>query len=261
VAAAALVLSAVGAPPPLGIEGGGPKASLEDPVGVGPQIAVFGDSVAEMLASQGIRPAQEQVGLIVRDGGVWGCQVLAPEGPMRTGFGVELTSEKVRPCAADFAAKVAALKPAPRLVLAFFGGLAFEAKIGGTWHHPCDAAYGDAYRRRAEDAIRALGASGRPVAVVLPETPRPGILSKSYGIDDPGERQACLRKPLEEAVAATGAGAVDLRAHVCHGDAACEEHGRAADPRRDGVHYEHEVAVALARWLVPEAERVARPVS
>jgi hypothetical protein len=179
---------------------------------------------------------------------------------MRAGTGAVLQAVKSRPCALDFAKKVAALKPSPRFVVVLFGGLAFDARIDGTWRHPCTDEYREAYQARYEDAIRALGSTGRPVAVVLPAPPRPGVLSRSYGMDDVTERQGCLREPIEAAIASTGAGAVDVRERLCGGDATCEEQGSDADERRDGIHYEHEQAQELARWLVPEAARVAQTV-
>jgi peptidoglycan/LPS O-acetylase OafA/YrhL len=262
IAVGALVIATIGAPPPLTVQAqrdaSGDVGTL---IGTGDQVAIFGDSVAEIMTSQGVIPLAEELGISVRDGGVWGCSLVAPDGEARDGLKEVLDLNRNRTCALNFGEAVLAMDPQPKLVVMFFGGIPFDTKIDGEWRHPCDDEYRDTYRSRAEDAIRALGSTGASVAVVLPAPARTRASIEGDAITDIIDRQACVLEPLQDAISATGVGTVDLIRHQCGDDATCIDEGDPDDPRVDGLHYEHEAAERLARWLIPEAARVAHRVT
>ena len=238
---------AIGAPPPLLSQGRGPAMTLDEHAAGGIQLGMFGDSVAENLASSGIWPLREQLGVSVRDGGVWGCQLIAGVGPVRNGFGEVLPTDKANDCAREFGSAVAGLDPPADVLVAFFGGMPYEAKIDGRWRDPCSDVYLERYRERAAAAIEQLGSTGKPVTIVVPEETAPPIVQRTFGIADAPRRRACTADVLREVAASAGVGVVDL-AKECAADG-CGGAGR--DLRRDGVHYEGPGARVLARWLVP----------
>ncbi|MFN8018654.1 MAG: acyltransferase [Acidimicrobiales bacterium] len=256
VTAVVVAACAVGAPPPLATErGSGPALSLSDASGKGIQLGLFGDSVAENLASQGVRPVQGDLGVVVRDGGVWGCLLMASAGPARDGYGKVVPPRRSEPCAKQLQARIRAMEPPADVVVALFGGIPFDAKVDGAWRTPCSDAYRSRYRELAADAVQQLGASGAPVTVVIPEDAGTDLVARTYGFDDVGERRACLAEELTKVATDAGVGVLDLNVE-CRPNG-CAGQGR--DLRRDGVHYQGKDAQVVARWLVPLLLDRARP--
>ncbi|MFN8019481.1 MAG: acyltransferase [Acidimicrobiales bacterium] len=254
VAATAVWLGALGAPAPLSFREDGSFMTLADHLPTGTQVAVLGDSVAENLAREGIRPLQRDLDVSVRNGGVWGCQLMAGA-PLRDGYGKRLTTAAASPCFREYRKRLGAMAPPADAVVVFFGGAPYDAQLAGRWEVPCSPAYLSAYRAQAADAVAQAGSGGQPVTVVLPERRAGDIVARTTGFDDVAARHRCLAPVLAEVARTAGAGVVDL-AEEC--EQGCGGVGR--DLRRDGIHYQGTAAEDVARWLVPLALDRARPL-
>ncbi|MCU1357484.1 MAG: putative acyltransferase [Acidimicrobiales bacterium] len=256
-AAVALVASAVGAPPNVfASAGSGPTFTRA--AGQAPVLALYGDSVAYLLGLEGLAPRADALHVSVVDAARLGCEPLGGVTAARDGLGEPVWDKAWIDCIDTLPTYRSGLSQRPDVAVIFFGGVQWDARIAGSWRHPCDAAYRDLYRSRMVLAIRRAGAGGIPVVVVKGPPVISDRISRLKGMDDGARRNGCLWQSLAPELPQLGARVVDLDAHLCSSETSCDATGADASNRADGIHFRGAAARDLATWLVPEILRVVR---
>ncbi len=255
VVVALLVVAAVGAPPSGLGDDSGPRLTRAD--GAAPVLAVYGDSVAFILAEDGLALRADELGVSILNIGRLGCEPLGGITDARDGNGAPIWGKAWEDCIDRLPTYPDRLDVRPDVSVLLFGGVQWDAEIDGRWVGPCEPAYDDLFRERMGVAIDRLAASGAPVVVVRPAPVLSERLDRLKGIDDGAARATCLWSAVEPLLRDRGVATVDLQAHLCADATRCDEVGTDAENRTDGIHYRGEAAVELGAWLVPAVLRAA----
>ncbi len=247
--------TAIGAPESgLGTNTTAQGAVLTKANGDAPVLATYGDSVSELITSEGMVPLADELGVTIIDNGRWACEPLG-DLPARDGFGP--TTHWVS-CLDDIRASIAELPADPDAVMVQFGGSQFDVKIDGTWRSPCDPEYQAAYTEAYQEIIDTLKQIDAPI-VVVGQVPMPSTaVTRQQGLTDANERVACLKPVIRDLAEEAGVGYIDLAAFTCTDPEVCSDIGDDGKLRPDGIHYREEGSRAVARWLVPEVFRQAK---
>ena len=222
--------------------------------GDAPVLATYGDSVSELITSEGMVPLAKELGVTILDNGRWACEPLGHL-PARDGFGP--TTHWVS-CLDQIKASVGKLPAKPDVVMVQFGGSQFDVQIDGKWHGPCDATYQDAYTKAYLEIIDTLKQIGAPI-VVVGQVPMPSTaVTRQQGLTDANERVACIKPVIRSLAQKAGAGYIDLASYTCTDPKVCSDIGDDGKLRPDGIHYRDEGAQKVARWLVPKVFEQAK---
>jgi hypothetical protein len=256
VAAVALVASAVGAPP--GVFDGADKGpTFTAAPGSTPTLAMYGDSVAFLLGRDGITPKVSQLGVSLYNSGRLGCEPLGGVTRARDDNQVPIWEGSWQDCLDKLPFGDGKVRHVDVAVL-LFGGVQWDAKIDGTWRSPCDPEYQDLYRERVGRAVELIQGRNTPVVIVKPPPVVSDILRDKKGLTDGVARAACTWEALAPVLARPGVHVVDLDAHLCDPKGHCDKDHTDADNRFDGIHFEGDDAVRVARWLIPEVLEAAK---
>ena len=212
------------------------------------RVMVVGDSVAALVAAEGMAPLADELGIQVLNAGLVGCTILR-DGTDRVAV--------TRNCSPDWPDQLR--RHRPDIVVVLFGvwmGVAPLAVDGeDVW--PCDAPWQENWSARLDRAVTVLSQTGAEVVLVSAPT-APDPIWKGADPDLFDARQACSNRALRAvAQARREAGFVDLARFVCPTARSCRSELDGADLRFDALHFAGEGATAISRWLVPEILRVA----
>jgi peptidoglycan/LPS O-acetylase OafA/YrhL len=256
VAALALVASAVGAPPGVFAGANGGPTFTAAP-GQTPTLALYGDSVAYLLGRDGITPKVKDLGVSLYNSGRLGCEPLGGVTDARDDNQVPIWSGSWQNCLDKLPFGDGKARPVDVAVL-LFGGVQWDAKIDGTWRSPCEPEYQSLYRDRIGEAVRLIQGRNTPVVVIKPPPVVSDILRDKKGLTDGVARAACSWEALAPVLARPGVHVVDLDAHLCDPKGQCDKDHTDADNRFDGIHFEGDDAVRVARWLIPAVLKAAK---
>ena len=140
-----------------------------------------------------------------------------------------------------------------------FWMVASVSDVRGRYHgknvHACKEPYDSLYTQRLEKEVAILGARGADV--VIPTE----AYDRALGATNFDASTDCENRIRRTVAAKTGAQLVDLGVHVCP-EHHCPPKIDGVTLRPDGVHYEHNGARLIARWLMDQVgEHQKRAVS
>jgi peptidoglycan/LPS O-acetylase OafA/YrhL len=224
------------------------------PPGV-PHVLVAGDSVA-LTVARGAEAAAPGLGIAVVNNGALGCGLAEGTGRVRLADGrIEDEFDECPSWPERWRADVEAARPTVSLLLVGAWDAADHERPDGGWVHPCVPDFDREYEARVRHAIRVLGAGGTPVVVATAPYLRSPVVTDDRAEGD--RRIDCMNGVFRRAAAGEHAPVVDLAAFVCPTTASCRTTLDDAVLRPDGVHYDGPGGAAVAKWLVPEALRLA----
>ena len=253
--AGALIVSAVAAP------AGSLAAADQGPTftrapGQTPTIGIFGDSVSFVLGRDGFAPQAAKLKVSVRNDAQLGCEPLGGVTRARDAFKVAIWSGGWTDCI-DSMPPSGSYHPRIDIAVLMYGGVAYDARIDGTWRSPCDPDYEQLYRDRVGQAVDTLSKQNTPVVIVKPAPVISKDVQDLHGVRDNRSRDECLWSALAPVLARPGVSSIDLDAYLCGASPTCDRIGPDTDVRYDGVHFSPRAAAELARWLTPRIQQAA----
>ena len=260
VATAALVLLAVGAP--INPLAGASSKPIQTIAHAGlPRVAIYGDSVGYFWGRDGAVARATALRVSVDDEARIGCEPLGGVTQAIDGHGVPVWSKSWTNCIDSTTDELPTypkhLHDRPDVALVFFGGVQWDAKIGGSFASPCDPSYQRLYLQRMEKVVAEVGAAGTAVVVVRPAPIIDPSVTDATGLSDGAERADCAWHAIEPVLLRRGVSTVDLQSHFCSDSNHCDGWGGDHANRSDGIHYTGLAARSLANWLIPAALHAA----
>ena len=253
--AGALIVSAVAAP------AGNFAAADQGPTftrapGQTPTIGLFGDSVSFVLGRDGFAPQAAKLKVSVRNAALLGCEPLGGITQARDGLGVAIWTGGWQDCI-DSIPLSHSFDPPIDIAVLMFGGVAYDARINGTWRSPCDPQYEQLYRDRLAHAVDTLSKQHTPVVIVKPARVISKDVQDLHGVSDNRSRNECLWSALAPVLARPGVSSIDLDHYLCGASPKCDRIGPDTEVRYDGVHFSARAAAELAQWLTPRIQQAA----
>ena len=250
-----MLVMAIGAPSD-GLAGANDTPVLTAAGGGAPLMAIYGDSVAYLFGKEGLAPSAKKLGISALDVGRIGCAPLGGITQARYPNGDPVDSKSWTNCIDGLPTYPDDLAQRPDVSVVLFGGAQWDAKIDGTWRHPCDPEYQQLYRTRVAAAVAKAGAAGGPVVIARPAPVIAERVKSAKGLDDGADRANCLWDAVKPLLDDPKVSAIDLRGQTCRDDDHCDD-AKVDAARSDGIHYRGDGALALAPWFVPEVLKAA----
>ena len=214
------------------------------------RILLVGDSGVIYLGPAMAAEAERQGAVAAADARPF-CTILVPEGVARNGWDQVRERE---PCHDqrhhEWGELVAGYDPDVVVYYIAGGAGTDEFLVDGEWIAPCDDTYEDYLRDALIEDADILGARG--ATVILATTPEAPFVSAA---PDAVRRALSCRRETQEAVADArpGTHVIDMAGHILDAQSETEE-----SFYLDPVHLSEVGAAAVASWLVPQAEDLAR---
>jgi peptidoglycan/LPS O-acetylase OafA/YrhL len=212
------------------------------------RLMVVGNSIGWFLGDEGFEPDDTRAGTTTLNAAYPACHF--PTVDLERG--AELgTGHPAVDCTVNWAPAVNAFRPDTVLLLLGDAG-SIAGNRGTGWFVPCDPTYRRWTTKALEEARATLtGTGGRLVVTTAPIS----LASYAAGsIDQSTCQNATIRR---YAAAHPGVGLVDLERFICRrGPTRCLTRFDGVLLRPDGLHYRHESARLVARWITREMGRI-----
>lgn len=248
-----LLVGTVGAVPAFD---GGKSGTIARVSGNGETVMVVGDSVAYVLADEGIVPQRERFDMSVVNGAFHACTPMASQGTIIDTRNGEVYANR-EDCSEGYPGLIERFHP--DVVLVLYGGQDnFSIELGGKQRRQCEPLFKRTAGNVLERQVDQLATGGATVVL----STKPGISDRAvqdrYGLGDSMELTQCDNDVVRRVAAKDPrARLVDLAAFVCPDDR-CIEEVDGVTLRSDGTHFRQESARYVARWLVPQMLAAAR---
>lgn len=207
------------------------------------RLMIVGNSVGYELADQGFAPLDAEFGITTLNASVIACHfpTVVLERGAELGGG-----QPARDCTPNWSKSVAEFDP--DVVVLVLGSTQMAGKKTDTWVTPCDGAYAGWINRAMEDAIRILTARG--ARLVLTTSAYSDIF---FQVPSAAPFTRCHNEAITRfAKRHPAVGLVDLARRVCPKYKNCSRKEQGITLRPDGVHYQKDGALLIARWMIPQ---------